>query len=184
MESPNLSETFQEVLKVKPIVAKGKLENLVLDSKGLCLGLDYCYIYLPPLGKNSDIVPILSLWCNLKKRPPELRIYVEVYKYFRGKGIKGVGIRFETPEYCANHSSIHDYWHVQLTNRNRVAQVHGCPDWVPETVPCIPAMAKCPVSLTLYMLKSFYERDVFKKIINKIQIPKDYLESLPLALYY
>jgi hypothetical protein len=98
-------------------------------------------------------------------------IYVEVYSCAAAEA-KGIGFRFETPESIAG-KSMHDYWHVQLTNDS----VHGGP-WVPDHIPCLPAVAHCPVSLTLYFLRSFYDEKILGKIVSQVNIPKVYLKSL------
>lgn len=172
MESNGLSGSYQEVIKKKPLMPKGKLENLIRNSKSsLRMQFDGYHVYMPPLWK-SDIFSLLWIKCNLGKVPPELRLYLEVYGCVPN-GIRGVGFRFETPE--ANiDQSIHDYWHVHL----HFEGVHEALDWAPDHIPCLPAVARCPVSLTLYLLRSLYDKDVLKQIVNKLRIPGTYLTPL------
>jgi len=189
MEDPGYLEIYREVFGIRKPAVPEKLLDLYEKSKSkLRVKGDGCNVYLPPLWKKSNIVPLLWIRCNFAKESPELRIYAEVYSRASGE-IRGVGFRFETPESSADemaepnsnespssgaNSSRHDYWHVQLTNDT----VHNGPRWVPDHVPCMPVAAHCPVSLVLYFLRSFYEKETIAKIVTYANIPGICLQSL------
>lgn len=167
----NTIDNFENMIYYyKRPVSIGELEKIMKEKLGnLCLDLDKPF-YLPPLEENSEFIPLLSLKCNLSESPPNISLRIEMFRYLIEEKYKlqGFGFRFET----GKSGSKHDYWHVQVT------KVVGGPDWIPDTVPCIPVRAKCPVSLIFCMLISFYGKGMYNKIFSGMNIDKKYKEPL------
>lgn len=179
--SRTTKENYSELINFKPPMSSGELERLVRESRtGRCLSFgESSFLYLPPLEKNSEFIPILSLQCDLSASLQNVSLGIEMYLYDEKK-LKGLGFRFEGGEL----DSIHDYWHVQIVTESRAtyAELPECPDWIPTTVPCIPARADSPVSLLLCMLVSFYGKGIYNKLFPDVNIDKEFTQPLKYIL--
>lgn len=125
------------------------------------LSLDLERIIMPPLRRKLEFIPLLSFKCCLGKTPPYISLRIEMYRSVQVEKkieLGGLGFRFETgdPE--------HKYYHVQLFGTAR------WPDLLPESDPCIPTTASCPVSLFICMIVSFYGVEVWKRFFSNITI--------------
>lgn len=175
LDSPTL-DNFSNVKEFKNPMKYEELEYLIKnaqESKNLSLHLNK-NLYLPPLEYNSEFIPILFLDCDLNKSDPDVSFKINLFRSIIEENtikLQYFGVRFEIhgPE------SPHGYYHFQVTH----AHSPGCPDWVPNTLPCIPIRCKCPVSLLLCMLISFYGKGMFNKLFRgDMNIDKNYTECL------
>lgn len=175
----NTVDDYQKLLCIKPLIAPGKLENLVKKPRYQGLLLDRPFnLYLPPLSRNMEFVPILSIDWKLNKPWIELSIRIEMYRYCSIDGsrshLRSIGFRFEIHK----PGTPHDYMHVQVTNRFGRGVVEGSPDWLPTTLPCIPTIAKGPVSLLFCVLVSLYGKEMYSGLFSGMNLPKKYVEPL------
>lgn len=133
-------------------------------------------LYLPPLEKNAEFVPVLSLKCNLD----ETRINIELRVMLvcrveddEGKEMLcGVGFRLESPygeeedkdkeegeENEDEKEGLHDFYHAQLMRSLGWKSSVECPSWLPCTQPSFPLTADCPITLVLCLLLTLYGKD-------------------------
>jgi len=156
-------------------MASEELDSLINNSRNSRLCLDR--FYLPPLDEDREFIPILSLKCNLISSPPSLSLRVGMTKYTNdGKGQPvSLGFRFEMghPGQRRRPDSDHNYHHMQLTARPHGEPLFGCPE-LPETYPCVPTPAKCPITLFLCMLLSLYGTKISKTKIFTADIDRKY----------
>ena len=150
-------------------------------------------IYLPPLEKDPDCVPILSPYFNLKETRSiaKLRVLlVRLDKNRKPHGIYGIGFRMETPEkinqgvnssvdgQCVdttNNSGIHDFHHAQLIRKFGQEKLDNklqidCPIWLPQSQPSFPLPAKCPVTLLLCLIVTLYGRKYYNQFLTDYNI--------------
>ena len=130
-------------------------------------------LYLPPIKKESDFVPILSLDCKWKEK--QWSVGIKVMLVCCGNCTdenqipSGIGFRLETPEIMnqpdatRNNEGIHDFYHAQLIKKfgkkklDRKLQVK-CPNWLPKSQPSFPLPARCPMSLMFCLIATLYGR--------------------------
>jgi hypothetical protein len=139
------------------------------------------YLYLPPIKKDENIVPILLFDCDLSKSKDEISFTLILFRFLNETGIpEKIAFRFEGPEGIAGGLSKHNYWHMQVTNtiesRNGY-QKTICRKWLPVKTPCTPIVCRCPVSLLLCLLFSFYGIQMFD-FFESLDIENQYLEPL------
>lgn len=143
-------------------------------------------LYLPPLEKDPDCVPILSLCCKLKETQSVAKLRVMLVKLDEKRkpdGIYGIGFRMETPERfnqdeslstnnqnlrTDNAGGIHDFHHAQLIQKFGQSKLDDklkidCPVWIPQTQPSFPLPAECPVTLLLCMIITLYGRKYYEQ---------------------
>ncbi|MYB92469.1 hypothetical protein F4Y43_01255 [Candidatus Poribacteria bacterium] len=146
-------------------------------------------IYLPPLEKDPDCVPILSLYFNLKEPQSiaKLRVLlVRVDENRKPHGIYGIGFRMETPEKInqgvnssvnsqhvdtVNNSGSHDFHHAQLIRKFGQRKLDNklqidCPIWLPQSQPSFPLPAECPVTLLICLLVTLYGRKYYNQFLT------------------
>lgn len=170
IDEPILDD-YHKLLCIKPPIEEGRLETIVRKPRHNRLFLDKP-IYLPPLKHNREFIPILKIdWKS--RNTSDISIRIEMYRFVRifpdesRPHLRSLGFRFEFHE----ASETHDYMHVQITQQ-------GCPDWLPTTLPCIPTLAECPVSLLLCAFASLYGKDMYNMLFSGMNMPKKYLEPL------
>ena len=150
-------------------------------------------IYLPPLEKDPDCVPILSLYFKLKETQSvaKLRVLLVCLDGNRKPhGIYGVGFRMETPEKInqnvnssVNSQSLntvdnggsHDFHHAQLIRKFGQRKLDDklqidCPIWLPQSQPSFPLPAKCPVTLLLCLIVTLYGRRYYNRFLTEHEI--------------
>ena len=135
-------------------------------------------LYLPPLEKNANFVPILRLQCDLSESKEFIRLGVMLFCLAKARDngeecLAGIGFRLESPsssEYdadsaneCAGQAeengdkdARHEFWHAQLMQSLGWGPAFDCPSWLPCDQPSFPLTAKCPVTLILSMLLTLY----------------------------
>ena len=164
-------DDYNELLYIRPPILEGKLENLVRKPRYNRLVLDRPF-YLPPVKDDSEFIPILQIRWKLGKIC-DISIRIEMYRFVRtfpeGSGFRSLAFRFE----MHGASKTHDFMHVQVTRTQ-----HGFPDWLPTTIPCIPTIAQCPVSLLLCALVSLYGKNMYNMLFSGMKMPKKCLEPL------
>lgn len=170
-------KNYNFLTQIKRPITIGELKNVIRGNFGGRRLNIVASFYLPPLEDNSEFIPILSsLRSDLRNPLLDTRLYVEMY-HFLGNEIelKGLGFRFERHRTGPKH----DYWHIQIITKGsqNIPLSEGI-DWIPVTVPCIPARAKCTVSLILFMLISFYGKGMYNKLFADMNIDNRYTELL------
>ena len=155
-----------------PILHEGQIISLLERENGRFKS-DFCdygkFLYLPPLERDSKFIPILELKCDLDKSELEISFYVTLYRWFEEKAqFEQIGFRFEGP----HEGPVHNYWHVQLIHGIAgisTTQSLASSNSIPVKIPCIPVKARCPVSLLLCMLFSFYGDKILEDIFHKLR---------------
>ena len=166
-----------EPITFEKIAYRFKQTELVLNFSDRVL-------YLPPLKKDPNFVPVLSLYCKLDETHniAKLRVMlVHLEDCFdeQPKGY-GIGFRMETPESmnqntnATTNEGIHDFHHAQLIRKFGQSNLDklpiDCPSWLPQSQPSFPMPAKCPVTLLLCLIVTLYGRkcydEFFKTYIN------------------
>lgn len=162
---------YDKLQGIKSPIHERELENLLRKSRPRRLLLDKPF-YLPPLRRNGEFVPILTMDWKIRDEI-DISIGIEMYTYihmFPGVSqshLRSIGFRFDIHK----GSKTHDYMHVQITQQ-------GCPDWLPTTLPCIPTLAKDAVSLLFCALTSLYGKNMYNMLFSGMDLPKKHLEPL------
>ena len=140
-------------------------------------------LYLPPLKKDAEFVPIFSLSCNLRKEQSIAKFRVMLVSLDENDQttLNGIGFRIETPEgrdqnadtNDNNRIGIHDFYHAQLIQQFSPKQFDNklqtkCPGWLPESQPSFPLPADCPVTLFLCLIRTLYGGKYLKKICRSM----------------
>ena len=134
-------------------------------------------LYLPPLEKDSEFVPVLSLCCDLSDESTCISLRVMLVRRLDSGGkLCGVGFRFESP----NSEGRHGFYHAQLIQSLGWGPAVECPDWLPCTQPSFPVTARCPVTLLLTLLLSLYGKHYWRDFFNghQLQFLNRYLSAL------
>ena len=138
-------------------------------------------LYLPPLKKDAEFVPIFSLSCNLSKNQSIARFRVILVSLDENDKTKlnGIGFRMETPD----GTGIHDFYHTQLIQQFSPKQFGDklqtkCLSWLPESQPSFPLPANCPVTLLLCLIVTLYGGEYYKKICDPIRGIEQYRNKL------
>ena len=177
------SEIFQHLSeRWEPIMDFEEIGHLFKPSK---LRLDFSkrVLYLPPLEKKFDFVPILSLSCILDKNQSSAQFKVMLVCLDEHKKLCGIGFRMETPENMnqnvdtSSNEGIHDFYHAQLIRKfdqRAPDSIQGfdCPSWLPQSQPSFPLPADCPVSLLLCLIVTLYGKKYYKNFLNTHGTPK------------
>ena len=147
------------------------------DRLQLDLASENRAIYLPPLQRDSEFVPVLSLCCDLSEEKTCMSLRVMLVRRANGDNRpRGVGFRFESP----HSEGRHGFYHAQLVQSLGWGPAVECPDWLPCTQPSFPVTACCPVTLVLTLLISLYGkhywRDFFKD--QQLQFLNRYLTTV------
>ncbi len=126
------------------------------------------FLFLPPVEKDGNWIPVVSLRCIKKGRTSrsETMFRVGLYRKNEEEKVVGFGLRFESPHKTGKH----DYFHVQLTkhwtNSKKRLISDKCPDWLPDSQPAFPIDAKNPLHLLLCLLVSLYGIKEAKKYLK------------------
>jgi hypothetical protein len=161
---------------LRPIGERELSENL---SPANPLNIDFSllnrYLFLPPLDKNADFVPVLSLKCIINQTVMEIRYRVMLYTFDEHiNDLCGIGFRIESPE---NNNGLqnegefqndgsHDFYHSQLIKNFESGPTINCPEWLPCRQPSFPIVANCPVTMLIGLLLSLYGKIYSYKILN------------------
>ena len=170
-----LARAREKLMWVKKPIKEDTLQELTKDEAD-SLSLDDQYIYLPPLANNPEFIPILTVDCNRKESKMNFR--VEMYKDHKEmngrKRRVGIGVRFESP----NKGESHNFWHAQLmytTDASRSVRLPGCPEWIPDEVPCLPIAAKHVITFLICLVIAFYGIQGYAQMFTGMKIPGKYL---------
>lgn len=171
------SKIFQNLLeRWEPIETFEEIGHLFRPSE-LVLDFSKRVLYLPPLEKEPNFVPILSLSCILNKIQSSAQFKVMLVCRDEDEKLCSIGFRMETPESMnqsantVSNDGIHDFYHAQLTRKfdqkapdNK--QGFDCPNWLPQSQPSFPLPAHCPVTLLLCLIVTLYGRSYYNNFIN------------------
>ena len=153
-------------------------------------------IYLPPLIKDPNFVPILSphYKFNTTQSMAQLKVMLVCFDETKNERPYGIGFRMESPEILnQNIAKIdkpskghHDFYHAQLSQKfcheglNHV-QIELIKN-IPQSQPSFPLPANCPVTLLLCLIVTLYGGKCyyyfFNKFKSKITGIEPYLEKL------
>ena len=176
--SPEALETYKriaanwEAMYLKDV--KHKFNNSELD-------LHFCnrVLYLPPLIRDPNFVPVLSLSCKLNETQSIARFRVMLICLDENEKFRGIGFRLETPEgqnqaeqdeQTPTNEGSHDFHHAQLIRRLGRTKLDKlpieCPCWLPQSQPSFPLPAKCPVTLLLCLIVTLYGRRCYNRFFD------------------
>ncbi|MCP4602197.1 MAG: hypothetical protein GY847_17055 [Proteobacteria bacterium] len=147
-------ETWRTLVGPWPPIGEKELSDLFPDSEAV--EIDFSarskVLYLPPLEKNVDFVPVLQMQCTLDEERTDISLKVMFVRSIKGdeKQLGGLGFRLESGE------GRHDFYHAQLIRDFGWGPAIESPHWLPETQPSFPLAANCPVTLMLCLLLSLY----------------------------
>ena len=172
-------ETYRAVSGKWEPITFGNIEYLFESSE---LDLDFArwgkVLYLKPLEKNAEFVPVLSLSCKLNETQSIARLRVMLVCLDRNGTPYGIGFRMETPENMnqngneSDNVGIHDFHHAQLIRKfcqpklDNKLQVCS-PDWLPTSQPSFPLSAKCPVMLLLCLILTLYGKRYYDEFLEE-----------------
>ena len=175
-------ETYRALSGKWEPITFGDIEYLF---KGSELALDFSrwgkVLYLKPLEKDANFVPVLSLSCTLNETQSIARLRVMLVCLDGNETPYGVGFRMETPESAnqngngTNSKGIHDFHHAQLIRRFEQPKLDNklevcSPDWLPTTQPSFPLLAKCPVMLLLCLILTLYGKRYYNQFLDDYEI--------------
>ena len=152
-------------------------------------------LYLPPLKKDTNFVPVLSLSCKLNETQSIARFRVMLICLDEDENFRGIGFRLETPEGqnqdeetpadeegladeevlgdedTSTNEGIHDFYHAQLIKTFDQSKLDEklqitYPSWLPESQPSFPLPAKCPVTMMLCLIVTLYGRTYYNDFFN------------------
>jgi hypothetical protein len=145
-------------------------------------------LYLPPLQKNAEFVPILCTKCNVKGNKAEVNLQVMMVRLSDdGRTLQGIGFRLETPSQEEQKEtqvkdSIHGFYHAQLIRGFGCGLSVECPDWLPEDQPSFPLAANSPTTLVLCLLLTLYGKkaylDLFRSVSPLGKLLKEDVEGI------
>ncbi len=175
-------ETYRAVSGKWEPITLGEIEYLFESSE---LNLDFArwgkVLYLKPLEKNAEFVPVLSLTCTLNETQSIARLRVMLVCLDKNGTPYGIGFRMETPEGTnqngneTSNKGIHDFHHAQLIRTFGQSKLDDklrvcCPDWLPTTQPSFPLSANCPVTLLLCLIVTLYGRKFYNRFVAEHDI--------------
>ena len=138
-------------------------------------------LYMPPLEKNADFVPVLSLKCYLSETKTSIRLRVMMIALGEAEEFHGIGFRMESPESESlkgenpensnDNDGLHDFYHAQLiqsfgSSRFDQKLLVECPSWLPVTQPSFPLTADCPVTLFFSLLLTLYGKNYCREFFH------------------
>jgi hypothetical protein len=154
-------------------------------------------LYLPPLKKDAEFVPIFSLYCNLSKEQSiaKFRVMLVTLDQNDKTKLNGIGFRMEPPESRDqnvnttnnDNTGIHGFYHAQLIQQFSPKQFgdilqNKCLSWLPESQPSFPLPANCPVTLLLCIILTLYGWEFYNNFCNSIPTADEYRKKLDLAM--
>jgi len=152
-------------------------------------------LYLPPLEKDAEFVPILSLECNLDETRTSIILRVMLVRQEKvGKELHGIGFRLESPE-CENQprdknedmgkkkiNGRHDFYHAQLLRGFDWGPPVKNLTWLPCSQPSFPLLANCPITLIFSLLLTLYGKkycwEFYTRHSLHLHDMKQYMEKL------
>lgn len=130
---------------------------------------------LPPIEKESHLVPFLYMQGMVREDAWCLRLYVLLFTT-RHTEFQGFAIRFESPERCFDPTAqrepgAHDFFHAQLCREVGKGIVKlRAPAWLPETQPSFFLKAESEFDLFFNMVTSMYSSkegwDLRREMLN------------------
>lgn len=140
-------------------------------------------LYLPPLKRHAEFVPILDMKCDLDETRSVIKLRVMLVCLAEDTNeLCGVGFRLESPhgdefngeaeeeqeqEIKGLEEGSHDFYHAQLIRDFGRGSSFGCPVWLPCTQPSFPLTAACPVTLVICLLLTLYGKRGCWKFISR-----------------
>jgi hypothetical protein len=160
------------------------------------------FLYLPPLEKNAEFVPVLSMKCVLDDTTAEIKLQVMLVRRVEDceengeERLCGIGFRLESRhgdeeeeedtegDEEEERDSRHGFYHAQLIRDfgRGPSPSSECPSWLPCTQPSFPLTADCPVTLMLCLLLTLYGKRYCWEFVSKdthlLNWLKPYLDKL------
>jgi hypothetical protein len=150
------SRALEQLIAAWSPLTEKEVEASFNSRSGLDLFAMRKALYLPPLSRNPQFAPVLTMRCNLDQDCSDLQLRVMLVSCRDGNSLYGIGFRLE----CG--AGQHDFSHSQLLRDFRtgpyqqIGPLIECPEWLPETQPSFPLPATNSVTLLLAMLISLY----------------------------
>lgn len=120
------------------------------------------YLYLPPLDKDSEFIPLMSFHYDFKdKAKPAMKFSLHLLT-MHNRELRSIGYRIETPHGSGKQEpGAHDFHHAQLCREymgggGKWHTLPNCPEWLPTTQPSFPLPARDYVELFVCLLISLY----------------------------
>jgi len=167
-------KTYQLLCSSLQSVNQKEIETwLTSDEK---IDMDFAshnkFLYLPPLERKANFVPILQMQCTLKEDQMDVKLRVMFLRSIDDENrIGGLGFRLERGK------DRHSFYHAQFIHDfaairdSRSIDIESL-DWLPEGQPSFPLAAKCPITLMLCLLLSLYGKEYCGTFVNDHQIFK------------
>lgn len=148
-------------------IGESEIDALFADSRELKADFPKrAVLYLPPLQREREFLPVLSLCCDLSDAKTDFKVRVMLVRGFQGLKPYGVGFRLETP----HGEGRHDYYHAQPVRDLGWPPAVECPSWFPVKEPSFPLLARSPVGLMLCLLLSLYGLKYCWEFVNQYQV--------------
>ena len=173
--SPQALETYKLISAMwEPIDLKNVKHEF--NKSELNLNFSNRVLYLPPMKKDANFVPVLSLFCKLNETQSIAKFRVMLVSLDKKRTPYGIGFRMETPESMNQgidmpaNEGIHDFYHAQLIKTfqgklDEKLQINS-PSWLPDSQPSFPLPADCPVTLLLCLIVTLYGRECYNQFLE------------------
>jgi hypothetical protein len=158
--SPRAQNVWEELTqRWWPSLEERELEKLLKVTNELHLEFSGNKVfYLPPLERDAEFVPVLSMKCDIRDDVNDIKLRVMFVRRDENSGkLQGVGFRLESPE--DRGKGRHDFYHAQLITGFHNGRDVESISWLPDSQPSFPILAKCPVTLILSMLITLYGKN-------------------------
>ncbi len=142
-------------------ITREELEDWLSSPNQLDINFSNKIMYLPPLEKDDEFLPMLSLYCKLSERTIDVRFYVILVRFTETGEPYGIGFRLETPVSKEDNQDEgkngkqdkskkrkqkdrgdgqgrHDFYHAQFINKAQFIDKYGAvkPINPPIKIPC------------------------------------------------
>lgn len=166
--SPRALELWEHLINYRPPVSEDQIEQWFLasgDGLHVSFSSKQVVMYLPPLRRHAEFVPVLDLECHLSPTSTMMKLGMTLICLVEDGGERkpcGISFRLENShreqqeEAQENEEGTHDFYHAQLVKSPRSLSFIEYPTWVPDSQPSFPLTAECPVTLVLCLLLTLY----------------------------
>ncbi len=146
------------------------------SQKDITLSDDHLLIPLPPMSKDTHLIPFLTVHYIKGKDKgvdPCCRLYVLMLGRVDGK-LNGVGFRIESPERncqkdegSESQTGSHDFYHAQLVRNIKGWDFYNTPSWLPDSQPSFPLWAISPTDAALNLILTLYGAEFYLQFLRE-----------------
>ena len=142
------------------------------SDKDITLSDNHLLIPLPPLNKDTHLIPFLTVrYIKDKGADPCCRLYVLMLGHVSGK-LHGIGFRIESPERncqegSASEMGSHDFYHAQLVRNIKGWNFYNTPSWLPDSQPSFPLWAMSPTDAVLNLILTLYGAPFYLRFLRE-----------------